>query len=322
MLMDSGGPFNIQLSGGEPTLRDDLPEIISMGRSLGFSFFQLNTNGLRLAEDALYVHRLKEAGLGCVFLQFDGTDDAIYDRIRGRSLLELKKAAISQCNEQQLGVVLVPTIIPGVNDSNIGAIIKYAIANMPTVRGVHFQPISYFGRYPKAPEDSDRITIPEIISEIERQTGGLMKQSDFRPPTAENSYCSFNGSFVLMENGELKSRKTGSSCCCSSQSSTGGAKRSQLFVARKWTAGTGASVADTEPSNSSFMNVSSLDAFLERVENYSLCISGMAFQDVWNIDLKRLRECFIHVVNPDNRIVPFCAYNLTSSDGRPLYRPQ
>ncbi len=68
------------------------------------------------------------------------------------------------------------------------------------------------------------------------------------------------------------------------------------------------------------MNVDSLDSFLNRVDRYSLCISGMAFQDAWNLDLERLRECFIHVVSPDSRVIPFCAYNLTDKNGKPLYR--
>lgn len=61
-LMEHGGPFNIQLSGGEPTMRDDLPEIIRMGREKGFTFFQLNTNGIRLAEEEEYARKLKKAG--------------------------------------------------------------------------------------------------------------------------------------------------------------------------------------------------------------------------------------------------------------------
>lgn len=59
-LMDHGGPFNIQLSGGEPTMREDLPEIIHMGREKEFTFFQLNTNGIRLAQEAGYARKLKK----------------------------------------------------------------------------------------------------------------------------------------------------------------------------------------------------------------------------------------------------------------------
>ena len=47
-LMEHGGPFNLQLSGGEPTVREDLEDILRLGKDLGFTFFQLNTNGIRL----------------------------------------------------------------------------------------------------------------------------------------------------------------------------------------------------------------------------------------------------------------------------------
>jgi 7,8-dihydro-6-hydroxymethylpterin dimethyltransferase len=322
LLMESGGPYNIQLSGGEPTLRDDIPQIILLGRSLGYSFFQLNTNGLRLAKDNGYARSLKEAGLNCVFLQFDGTNDEIYRKIRGDGLMRVKESAILNCGKHNLGVVLVPTLLPGVNTDDIGKIIEFAVRMMPTVRGVHFQPVSYFGRYDSEPTDSGRITVPEVITKIERQTGGRLKVKDFHPPSAENAYCSFSGNFVLMPDGELKTwRKEGNSCCCSPQVAADGAKKSQCFVARKWSAS-----EDNEVVNKidcrRFMKVDSLDAFLERVEKFSLCVSGMAFQDAWNIDLERLRECFIHVVSPDNRIIPFCAFNLTGADGKSLYRSQ
>ena len=215
LLLSAGGPYNIQLSGGEPTLRDDLPEIIQIGRSLGFSYFQLNTNGLRLAYDIGYVRRLKAAGLSCVFLQFDGTNDAIYNTIRGTALLSAKTKAISNCADQHLGVVLVPTLVPSVNTGDIGGIIDYALARMPAVRGVHFQPISYFGRYPKPPRDCDRITIPEVMNQIEQQTAGRIKAAELRPPAAENAHCSFHGNFVLTADGTLKpaANVSDSGCC-------------------------------------------------------------------------------------------------------------
>ena len=106
-LMDHGGPFNIQLSGGEPTMREDLPEIIRMGREKGFTFFQLNTNGIRLAQEAGYARKLKKAGLNTVFLQFDGVTDDVYQTLRGRSMIELKEKAVLNCSEAELGIALV-----------------------------------------------------------------------------------------------------------------------------------------------------------------------------------------------------------------------
>jgi len=55
-------------------------------------------------------------------------------------------------------------------------------------------------------------------------------------------------------------------------------------------------------------------------ERKSLAISGMAFQDVWNIDTARLKRCCIHVATPDSRLIPFCTYYLTSATGERLYR--
>lgn len=320
LLLDSGGPYNIQLSGGEPTMRDDLPEIVALGRKLGFSFIQLNTNGLRLAKDPDYVKKLKEAGLSCVFLQFDGTEDEIYEKLRGQGLFAEKQAAITNCAKEELGVVLVPTLVPGVNTQNIGMILQYAMERMPTVRGVHFQPISYFGRYPQAPSDEDRITIPEVIRKMVNQSHGKFKIRDFTPPMGENAYCSFHGNFVVMDNGEVKSWTKASAGCCQPQIAADGAKKAQAFVAKHWATPQRGEKQKKTDERSNNMNVHSLDAFLDRVENYSFCISGMAFQDVWNLDLERLRECFIHVVSPDQRIIPFCAYNLTDKQGKPLYR--
>ena len=130
-LLDAGGPYNIQLSGGEPTLRDDLPDIVALGRSLGFGFIQLNTNGLRLAQDVEYVKRLKQAGLSSVFLQFDGTRDDIFQTLRGVKLLDRKRAAIEHCAKHHLGVILVPTLVPGLNTNDLGNIIRFALEHFP-----------------------------------------------------------------------------------------------------------------------------------------------------------------------------------------------
>jgi 7,8-dihydro-6-hydroxymethylpterin dimethyltransferase len=317
-LLAAGGPFNVQLSGGEPCVRNDLPEIIHLGRSYGFTFFQLNTNGLRLARDAAYLAELKAAGLSTVFLQFDGTQDTIYKLLRGRELFETKMVIIERCAELGIGVVLVPTLVPGVNTENIGSIIRLALAHMPAVRGVHFQPISYFGRYPESPVNETRITIPEVIRAVEKQSEGLISAVSFCPPGGENAACSFHGNFVLMPDGALQAltRHQSASCCCQSVTAAQGAARSREFVAKHWS-------SPSPLMDSPVFSGPSLgewDIFLERKHTHTFCISGMAFQDAWTLDLERLRDCYIHTASPDGRLVPFCAYNLTDRQGRSLYR--
>lgn len=318
-VLATGHACNIQLSGGEPTIRDDLPEIAAVGRAMGLGFIQVNSNGIRLASDPAYVEKLKENGVDSVFLQFDGTTDRINRSHRGIPLLELKRGAIENCRSQDIGVVLVPTVVPGVNDDDLGRIVAFAVEHIPVVRGVHFQPVSYFGRYPSPPEERHRITIPEIIRKLEVQTGGLIKAEDFGPPGCENAHCSFHGTFILMPDGKLKAfsrdEPSQSQCSCVEKRAEEGAEQSRRFVARQW----GRPGKGECCNHENTLSLGYWDVILDRARTHTFCVSGMAFQDVWNIDLERLKDCCIHVVAEGGRLVPFCAYNLTSSSGRALY---
>jgi len=318
LLRDAYGPCNIQLSGGEPTLRDDLPDIINNARSLGYTFFQLNTNGIRLAHDLDYVKTLKEAGLSTVFLQFDGTKDEIYRKLRGKDLMAIKQKAIENCGRHKLGVVLVPTLVPGINTDNIGDIIHYALQGMPVIRGVHFQPISYFGRYPLPPKDEDRITLPEVLRAIEDQTEGLLKVENFGPSDCEDTRCSFHGDFIYFEDGKLTplTRKQNSCCCSPNNLQEDSVRRAQNFVATRWVIHENFAPINFRQNNH---QNDQFDRLLDRIWNYRISITCMAFQDVENIDLKRLKYCCIQVVK-NGKTIPFCAYNLSSRDGQPLHR--
>lgn len=319
-LYAASGNCNIQLSGGEPTVRDDLPEIVQTANSLGYSYTQLNTNGIRLAADAAYVKDLKAAGLSAVFLQFDGTRDDIYKKIRGHSLLDLKLRAVKNCTDNRLGVVLVPTLVPGVNMDNIGGIIDFAVRRLPEVRAVHFQPISYFGRYPGGiPTDEARITLPEVLKEIEKQTGGRMKTDNFAPGGCENSLCSFHGDFIAESDGLIipfTNRQTG--CCADAKAhNKASAAFQQAFMRKRWAIEE--KTTKCCDSSGSGSESDSMDRLLEGLQNKRLGISCMVFQDADNLDLERLKDCYIHVAGGGN-IYPFCAYNLTDREGNSLYR--
>jgi len=315
-LLRSSGRCNVQLSGGEPTLRDDLPDIIKLGIELGFKFIQVNTNGIRMAQDEEYVKKLKRSGLSSVFLQFDGVQDVVYEKLRGTKLLDVKIKAIDNCRKYGIGIVLVPTIVPGVNVDNIGEIINFALKNMPAVRGVHFQPVSYFGRIPFIPNEAQRITLPEIMENIEKQTRGKFKIDSMKPPGCENALCSFHGNYIYKDRKELISVTHKSTSCCQNEKAEEGAKKAREFVSRNWS-----SRKVTNPNTKvKFNKLSSWDKILYNINNYSFSISAMAFQDIWNVDLERVKDCCIHVVSEEGRLIPFCMYNITDVNGNHIYR--
>jgi len=162
-----------------------------------------------------------------------------------------------------------------------------------------------------------RITIPEIIREIESQTTGKLKAEYFQPPGCENALCSFHGNFVLLANGELKAwtMHGAATCCPGPESAETGAAKARRFVSRLWAQAPESDKTESGPS------LGGWDDFIDRARTHSLCISGMAFQDLWNLDLDRLKDCCIHVVDPGGvGLIPFCAYNLTDSRGRCYYR--
>lgn len=315
---------NIQLSGGEPTVREDLPEIVAAGREAGFGFVQLNTNGIRLAGDGGYVRALKDAGLASVFLQFDGTDDAIHLKLRGRPLADVKRRAIEACSDHGIGVVLVPTLVPGVNTDRIGSLLQMAVSWSPGVRGVHFQPVSYFGRYPHPIDGSARITLPELMAAIERQSAGTFQAADFRPPGCENAWCSFHADYIVWPDGRVQAMHPVRPFpgCCAPIPAEEGARRAMAHVSRQWAAPdrTPAVEGTDEAGRPPASGPMRLDDFLDRARTHVFTVSAMAFQDAWTLDLERLRECCIHVLDPIRGLVPFCAFNLTAADGRALYR--
>jgi len=312
VVLDACGTYPVELCGGEPTIRDDLPQIIAIGKEMGFNHIKINTNGIRIAKDKEYLSRLKEAGATIMYLQFDGVTDEVYRYTRGVNLFDLKVQAVTNCAEVKIGVMLVPTVVPDVNFHQIGDIIQFAKRWVPTVKGVYFQPISYFGRYPQSPKDEDRVTIPDILRALEEQTKGELKETNFVPPICEHPHCSFSGFAVLMKDGRLLPTTN----LQPRQIREDGAEHSRQFAKQYWRFVEEAEVQTPPQCQYEFTPFCS---FLQRLQREYLCISGMAFQDVWNVDLERLKRCCIHIVTSTGKMVPLCAKYLTSVDGQRLY---
>lgn len=291
----------LQLSGGEPTLRDDLPALIRHAKESGCGYVQLNTNGIRLAQDKEFTAQLAEAGLDIVFLQFDGTDDTIYNTLRGEPLLDTKRRAISNCGENHIGVTLVPTVVRGVNDQHLGEIVHFASELVPVVRGVHFQPVSYFGRYPNSPGQDARYTLDELMRGISDQAG--ISLESYLPSRCDHPLCGFHANFLVNPDGSLHPL-TSISQACTGRST---AKQNREYVARHWRS------APSMPKPAALSDVMDFDTFLYRLRHRSLSLSAMAFQDAMNLNIERLHRCSLHVYHA-GRIKPFCANYLTSME--------
>lgn len=279
----------LHFGGGEPTVHPDIAELISHAKNTGFEYIQLNTNGLRLAEDPAFAKICKSAGADCAFLQFDGTNDGIWQKTRGRSLLDIKLRAIENCGKAELGVILVPTLIPGVNDDNIGDIIRFGVKNMPAVRGIHFQPVAYTGRYVNGLKS---VTIPELLDAIETQSHGLIRKDDISPSSCDSPLCGFHAEY-RKKDGVLRPVSSAKSCCGAADVSY-----NQRYVKSKWTR---AASGDFEED--------SMDAVLKSLSDSTFCISAMSFMDLGTIDLSRSMQCSISIYE-NGDFIPFCNYNM------------
>ena len=316
VLKSSRRPICLQISGGEPTLRDDLPDIVALGKDMGIDHIEVNTNGIRLAKDIDYLRRLKESGTNVLYFSFDGVTGDVWRRICGTDLLNLKVRAIENCAEVGIGMVLVTRLIPDINYHQVGDIIQFAKKWIPTVKGVHFQPINYVGRYPNQPGDEDRVTTPDVLRAVEEQTKGELKVENFIPGSCSRPHCEVRSLSILMENGRLfPLTQYSAGVACKEDVPYHVRKQvSDLWVWKCiWPEETGES-KEVKTASGSWAEL------VKRAQTHYLTVSLMPFQDVWNIELERLEKCCIYEVTPDKRIIPFCLFNVSSVDDRTLYR--
>jgi uncharacterized radical SAM superfamily Fe-S cluster-containing enzyme len=332
----------VQFSGGEPTMRDDLPQIVALAKKMGFAQVQVATNGLKIAADLELCRDLVRAGLCTTYLQFDGVTPGPYQALRGLDLLKIKRRAIENLRKAgQNSVVLVPTLAKGVNDDQVGDIVRFASQNADVVKGVNFQPISFAGRVDQEEREEKRLTISDLILLLEEQTDGEITRDDFYPvpfvapisnlvaaetgtpqPTLTVHPCCGAATYVFCLNGHLvpitrfidveglleKIREE--------LQSYNGSFLSKLMMK-------GMILKEVPRFLHESRSPQGLDlpGLLLRIfkngtreslmdfHNRTLFLGMMFFQDLYNIDLERVQRCGVHYALPDGRIIPFCSYN-------------
>ena len=333
----------VQFAGGEPTMREDLVEIIMKAKEMGFPQVQIATNGVRLAREPEFVRQLKDAGLNTVYLHFDGVSQ------QTNPYLKVHLKAIENLKNVNLGVVLVPTVIHGRNDHEIGDIIRFAIKNIAVIRGVNFQPVAFTGAASDDDIQRSRVTIPDVLDAVENQMNGILKKDDFYPVPCVLPFSDLVEAYT----GRPQVRFTAHQHCGAA---------TYVFVQNDGTVVPVNRMVDVESFFESITRmadtikkggtINKYKALLEGVKNMydsvkkgeqgnttafwkmigktligqnfealrefhwnALFIGTMHFMDRYNYDLDRVSRCCIHYATPDGKLVPFCTYN-----SGPVYR--
>jgi len=330
------GSKAIQITGGEPTIREDLLDIVHMANDVGFSHIQVNTNGIKLADDPEYCQKLKDAKVNTIYMSFDGvTKDT-------NPWIEKNKQAIENLRKANLKLVLVPVLIGGKNLKQTGKIVKFALKNMDIIRGVNFQPISFCGRIKKLKDEKrqeQRVDYVMMMEALEKEFKGKISREDFYPVP----FVFPISKLIELLKGETQVEFTAHPGCGGATYIFVDDDGNPLPVTRFIDVEGLLSFIDKESKISGpFKKARIATAFLRNIDDFvdyekapkgfdlkkllkdaaiggsydslrgfhykSLFLGSMWFQDPFNLNIDRLKRCVIHYTTPEG-IVPFCAYN-------------
>jgi len=174
-------PSCVQFAGGEPTVHRDFLEAVRRTRAAGIGYIEVASNGLRFAQSLEFCQAASEAGLNQVYLQFDGVTDDVYVQCRGRPLLEMKLRAIENIARANMRTVLVPTVVRGLNDRQVGDIVRFALRHADAVSAISWQPVAITGRIAEQRRLEMRYTIADLARDIEEQSGVARMHGDWYP---------------------------------------------------------------------------------------------------------------------------------------------
>ena len=309
-VRSEGEPEVVMFSGGEPTIHPLILDFIKMAKDKGVHMVTLNTNGIRLAHDRKFVADLAELK-PLVYMQFDGFEESTHVAIRGRDLRAAKEKALANCAEFGINVSLVAAIEKGLNEHEIGDIVRFGVKH-PAVRSVAYQPVTHSGRMVEF-DPMQRLTNADIIHGLADQVPEWFKLSDFVPvPCCFPTCRSITYLLVDEENVVPIPRLVNvddyldyvSNRVMPDMSVRGALEK--LWSASAVPAGEAGNT--TAPLECATCGIDLPEA-LKDLADKSFMVVIQDFQDPYTLNVKALMKCCVEELTPDGKLIPFCAYN-------------
>ncbi len=301
-----GTPEVIQFSGGEPSIHPRIVEFIEAAQARGIGTVMLNTNGIRLAKDRRFVAELERLQPH-IYLQFDGFEQATHLAIRGKDLRELKERALANCAQAGLKVTLVAAIEQGVNEHEVGAIVRYGVTH-EAVKSIVFQPVTHSGRHVEF-DPLNRLTNADVMKLVCAQLPEWFRLSDFVPvpccfPTCRSmSYMLVDGDGVIPFTRLLDVEDHLD--YVANRINPDPAVRGALEKMFSSSATPGAEQALVLCESCGI----DLPEALRDIQSHFFMLVVQDFQDPYTLNVRQLMKCCVEEITPDGRLIPFCAYN-------------
>ncbi|HTV55761.1 MAG TPA: radical SAM protein [Terriglobia bacterium] len=186
--------MSVQFSGGEPTMSPYFIDAVRYARKIGYNSVQAATNGIEFAKSRDFCQHAFDAGLRYAYLQFDGIGNDANSHRKVGNLFDVKLKAIDNMHEAGIEIILVTTLVNGVNNDQVGPIIKFARENPKKIAFVSFQPVSFTGRDEDiTPERRlrQRYTLSHMAQDVKRQLGITEPTRDWFPLSLFSTFADF-----------------------------------------------------------------------------------------------------------------------------------